>query len=60
MQSVFTAKEQPNADTPLFFFDCTMTDGSVQHWSSRTFDWNGVHYAPRVLRHNLFEAQLAS
>ena len=60
MQSAFTAKEQLNADTPLFFFDCTMIDGSLQHWSSRTFTWNGVQYEPRVVRHNLFEAQLAS
>jgi hypothetical protein len=60
MQSAFTAKEQLNSDTPLFFFDCTMIDGSVQHWSSRTFTWNGAQYQPRVIRHNLFEAQLAS
>jgi hypothetical protein len=44
MQSVFTAKEQLNADTPLFFFDCTLIDGSVLHWSSRTFTWNGTPY----------------
>lgn len=60
MQSAFTAKEQLNADTPLFFFDCLMIDGSMQHWSSRTFTWNGIQYQPRVVRHNLFEAQLAS
>ena len=60
MQSVFTAKEQLNADTPLFFFDCTLIDGSVRHWSSRSFTWNNVDYEPRVIRHSLFEAQLAS
>jgi hypothetical protein len=60
MQSPFTAKEQLSADTPLFFFDCTLSDGTVRHWSSRTFTWNGNAYEPRVLRHNLFEAQLAS
>jgi len=47
MQSVFTAKEQLNADTPLFFFDCTLIDGTVQHWSSRSFLWNGVQYELR-------------
>ena len=60
MQSLLTAKEQLSADTPLFFFDCTLADGSARHWSSRTFTWNGTSYEPRVLRHNLFEAQLAS
>jgi len=60
MQSVLTAKEQLNADTPLLFFDCTLADGTVRHWCSRTITWNGTPYEGRVVRHNLFEAQLAS
>ncbi len=60
MESVFTAKEQLNADTPLLFFDCTLADGTVRHWCSRTITWNGTPYEGRVVRHNLFEAQLAS
>ena len=59
-QSPFTAKEQLNPGTPLFFFDCTLADGGVQRWSSQTLSWNGNQYAGRVLRHNLFESQLAS
>ncbi len=60
MQSALTAKELLNADTPLLFFDCTLADGTVRHWSSRTIAWNGTTYEGRVVRHNLFEAQLAS
>jgi Putative phage tail protein len=60
MQSELTAKELLNADTPLFFFDCTLTDGSVRHWSSRSVTWNGTMYEGRVIRQNQFEAQLAS
>ncbi len=60
MQSALTAKQQLNADTPLFFFDCTLTDGTVRHWSSRTITWNGTAYEGRVVRQNQFEAQLAS
>jgi Putative phage tail protein len=60
MQSAFTAKEQLDADTPLFFFDCTLADGTIRHWSSRTITWNGTLYEGRVVRQNLFEAQLAS
>src|SRR5277367_5901837 len=60
IQSVLTAKEQLSADTPLFFFDCTLSDGTLQHWSSRTITWNSIQYEGRVIRHNLFEAQLAS
>jgi len=60
MESVLRAKEQLNADTPLLFFDCTLADGTVRHWCSRTIAWNGTPYEGRVVRHNLFEAQLAS
>ena len=60
MQSPFTAKEQLNSDTPLLFFDCTLADGTVRHWCSRTITWNATAYEGRVLRHNLFEAQMAS
>src|SRR2546422_857093 len=60
MQSVFTAKENLNADTPLLLFDCTLADASVRHWSSGRIVVGGVQYEGRVLRHNLFEAQLAS
>src|ERR1700685_4634275 len=60
MQSALTAKEQLNADTPLFFFDCTLADGSVRHWSSRTITWNGTLYEGRVTRQSVVEAQLAS
>src|SRR5579864_7472508 len=60
MQSAFTAKEQLDADTPLFFFDCTLADGTIRHWSSRTIAWNGTPYEGRMVSQNLFEAQLAS
>src|SRR5580698_7862689 len=60
MESAFIAKEQLDADTPLFFFDCTLADGTIRHWSSRTITWNGILYEGRVVRQNLFEAQLAT
>ncbi len=60
MQSAFTAKELLIGDTPVFLFECSMADGSVQRWSSQTIRWSGNQYDGRVLRHNLFEAQIAS
>ena len=56
----FTAKEQLNPATPLFLFDCTLADGTLQCWSSQSLAWGGHTYEGRVLRHNLFESQLAS
>ena len=60
MQSVYTAKENIAGDTPLLLFDCTLADGTLYHWSSQTVAWNGLTYEGRVLKHNLFEAQMAS
>src|ERR1700678_2479381 len=60
MQSPFTAKEVLNADTPVFLFDCTMADASIHRWSSQTIQISGIQYEGRVLKHNLFEAQVAS
>src|SRR5579863_7328504 len=60
MQSELTAKELLSADTPRFFLDCTLIDGTVRHWSSQSVTWNGTAYEGRVVRQNQFEAQLAS
>ncbi len=60
MQSPFTAKELLTADTPVLLFDCTMADGSLQRWSSQTVRTGDITYAGRVMKHNLFEAQVAS
>lgn len=60
MQSPFVAKEAAQADTPVFLFDCTLADGSVQRWSSQSIQISGQAYDARVLKHNLFEAQVAS
>src|SRR6202161_1481236 len=60
MQSPFVAKEVLTADTPVFLFSCAMADGSTQNWSSQTIQISGVQYDGRVIKHNLFDAQVAS
>jgi hypothetical protein len=60
MQSALTAKEKLNSDTPLLLFDCTLANGRVVRWSSASIAAGGVPYEGRVVRHNLFEAQVAS
>ncbi|MGI8990137.1 MAG: phage tail protein [Bryobacteraceae bacterium] len=60
MQTIFQAKEQPVADTPLLIFDCELSNGSVERWSTHGISLGAVQYAPRVIKHNLFEIQTAS
>ena len=61
--TLYTAKEQAIADTPLLLFDCTFTGGTevlTESWSTHSVLVNGTHYEPRVLRQNLFEVQMGS
>src|SRR4029077_11270500 len=60
MQTIFDLKEQAVTDTPLLLFDCTLSDGRTEHWSTHTVTVDGMTYAPRVLQHNVFELQASS
>ncbi len=48
-------KEQETPGTPLFIFDCTLTSGDLQQWSTHNVTINGKSYSARVLRHNVFD-----
>ena len=48
-------KEQERPGTPLFIFDCTLTSGDLQQWSTHNVTINGKSYSARVLRHNVFD-----
>ena len=60
MPTIFEKKEQLLTDTPLLLFDCTLSDGTVEHWSTQPVSLNSTQYAGRILRHNLFEIQTAA
>jgi hypothetical protein len=48
-------KELETTPTPLFLFDCTFRDGSVERWGTHAVSFGGYDYAARLIRHNLFE-----
>ena len=60
MQSYLQLKEQSFAETPLLLFDCQLSDGTLERWSTHAVQVNGASYAARVIRHNVFELQAAS
>jgi hypothetical protein len=60
MSTIFDLKEQAVTDTPLLVFDCTLADGSAEHWSTHAATVAGTAYQPRVLQHTVFEMQAAS
>src|ERR1035441_333839 len=60
MQTIFELKEQAVTDTPLLLFDCVLSDGTTEHWSTHGVSVGGVAYSARVLGHNVFELQASS
>lgn len=60
MPGAMITKEGTNGDAPVLLFDCTLANGEVERWSSRTLLFGGHTYQARVLRHNLFESQVAT
>ncbi len=60
MPTIFELKEETVLETPLLLFDCRFADGQTERWSTHRAAVGEDEYAPRVLRHNLFEMQTAS
>lgn len=60
MPGALIIKESTNGDAPVLLFDCTLANGEVERWSSRTLPFEGHTYHARILRHNLFESQVAT
>ncbi len=59
-QTIYAEKTQAVTDTPLLIFDCTLVDGTAEHWSTHAVVVNGTAYAARVLQQNVFQMQMAS
>ncbi len=57
MPTINELKEQTQTETPLLLFDCELSSGAVERWSTHAVDVNGQHYDARVLKHNLYEMQ---
>jgi putative tail protein len=53
--TIVELKEQTTPGTPLFIFDCALTSGDVERWSTHNVSVNGQSYSARVLRHNAFD-----
>ncbi|MEO8660915.1 MAG: phage tail protein [Bryobacteraceae bacterium] len=60
MTSPQILKEQEVLQTPLLIFDCELTSGSVEHWSTHGVVVDGITYEARVLQHNIFDLKAAS
>jgi hypothetical protein len=55
MATINELKELDLTETPLLLFECTLSSGLVERWSTQAVELEGQQYAARVLRHDLFE-----
>jgi hypothetical protein len=60
MLSIYDLKELAVTDTPLLLFNCVLQNGQAEFWSTHQATYNGNTFAPRVMKHNLFEVQTSS
>jgi hypothetical protein len=60
MNTVFQTKELTVTDSPFLVFDCTLSDGTQEHWSTQPVTVGTVQYSGRVAKHSLFQFQTAS
>src|ERR1017187_548943 len=60
MQAISDLKEQAVVDTPLIVFDCALSNGQTEHWSTHAVTVGQTAYAARVVQHSAFDIQTAS
>src|SRR5207247_9449657 len=60
MPTIFQHKEQSATETPMLLFDCALSNGAIESWSTHRVVVNSVTFQPRVLQHNLFQMQTSS
>ena len=60
MPTINDVKQQSEASTPLLFFQCVLPSGTTEYWCTHAVSVEGVAYSARVLKHNVFELQVAA
>ena len=60
MATINDVKDLPVSDTPLLLFQCVLPGDLPQYWCTHGIPFNGSFYAPRILKHNLFDLALSA
>ena len=58
--TIHEVKKAAVTETPLLLFDCEMSDGVVERWSTHDITFGDRHYRGRVLKHNVFDIRTAT
>ena len=57
MPTIDQLKEQTTPPTPLLLFDCVLSSGATERWSTHAVSFNGNPYLARLMQHNLLTLQ---
>ena len=60
MATIDELKEQQAPPTPLFLFDCVLSSGATERWSTHAVTFNGNTYNARLLKSNVFQLRASS
>jgi hypothetical protein len=60
MPTIEQYKEQETPATPLFLFDCVLSSGIAERWSTHAVTFGGNAYGARLIQHNLFTLQASA
>ena len=55
MPTIYDLKQAAITETPLFLFETTLRDGSIERWSTHHVVVDGVEFKARVMDHNAFD-----
>jgi hypothetical protein len=53
-------KEQAITETPLLLFECELSTGVMERWSTHAINFEGYSYDARVMKHDMFEMRSGS
>ena len=60
MTSIHEIKKREVTDTPVLLFECQLSSGAMERWSTHRVVVDGATYRARILRHNLFDIRSMS
>jgi len=60
MDTIQAIKEREVLETPLLLFECRLSTGVTEYWSTHRVSYAANNYEPRVLAHNNLETRALS
>jgi hypothetical protein len=60
MKTIFELKEHEVTETPLLLFECELSSGVTERWSTHRVEVDGNVYQPAILKHNAYDIRASA